>query len=202
MYLSKIMMSGAVCRNPYEIHRALWRLFPEDEKASRDFLFRVEESDRTGGVILMQSVREPENVHQSAARIMACRDYSLSFTTGQRLRFLVVANPIKMINDESGRMNAEGEPKKCRVPLIREEDQRAWFERKLGDVASLESLTIDPVFPLRFKKEKENRAGKIQQVKFQGVFAVQAPEALRQLVMSGIGPAKAFGCGLLSLARS
>ena len=200
MYLSKIMVSGAACRNPYEIHRALWKLFSEDAAASRDFLFRVEQADRTCAAILVQSVREPE-LSSSASRILACREYPLSLQAGQRLRFMLVANPIKMINDEGGRQNAEGGLKKCRVPLVREEHQRAWIERKFQEAASLENLTIDPVFPLRFNKSKEDRAGKIQPVSFQGVLTVKDPESLLGLVKTGIGPAKAFGCGLLSLAR-
>jgi CRISPR system Cascade subunit CasE len=120
---------------------------------------------------------------------------------GQRLRFFLVANPIKMINDEGGRKNTSGEPKKCRVPLVKEEDQRAWIERKFQDVAQLENLAIDPVFPLRFRKSKEDRAGKIQQVSYQGSLSVQDPEVMMTLIKTGIGPAKAFGCGLLSLAR-
>lgn len=200
MYLSKIMVSGAACHNPYEIHRVLWKLFPEDAEASRDFLFRVEQTDRTNTTVLMQSVREPETT-SIAARILACREYPLSLQAGQRLRFMLIANPIKMINDEGGRKNTDGEPKKCRVPLIKEEDQRTWIERKFQDSATLESLVIDPVFPLRFRKDKGNRAGKIQPVGFQGVLSVKEPNTLTALVQSGIGPAKAFGCGLLSLAR-
>ena len=200
MYLSKIMISGTACRNPYEIHRALWKLFPEDVEAKRDFLFRVGQVDRNCAEVLMQSIREPQ-ISSSAARILACREYPLSLQPGQRLRFMLVANPVKMINDEGGRKNAEGDLKKCRVPLVRDEDQRAWIERKFQDAASLDTLVIDPVFPLRFRKGKEDRAGKIQPVNFQGVLSVKEADALLELVGTGIGPAKAFGCGLLSLAR-
>jgi len=53
----------------------------------------------------------------------------------------------------------------------------------------------------KFRKNRENRAGKIQPVRFQGVLKVEEPEAVMELVQNGIGPAKAFGCGLLSLAK-
>ena len=200
MYLSKIVVSGNACRNPYEMHRVLWKLFPEDADANRDYLFRVEQAERTFAEVLIQSVREPE-ISTPAAQIKAIREYSPVLRSGQRLRFLLVANPIKMINDENGRKNAAGEPKKCRVPLVCEEDQRAWIERKLQGAVSLESLVIDPVFPLRFRKSRENHAGKIQPVSFQGVFSVKTPDVLMALIHTGIGPAKVFGCGLLSLAR-
>ncbi|GAM10682.1 CRISPR system Cascade subunit CasE [Geobacter sp. OR-1] len=201
MYLSKVMISGTACRNPYEIHRALWKLFHEDAEAERDFLFRVGQSERNSAEVLLQSFRKPE-ISVETARILGCKEYPLTLQEGQRLRFLLVANPIKMINDEGGRKNASGEPKKCRVPLVKEEDQRAWIERKFLDVAQLENLVIDPVFPLRFRKSKEDRAGKIQQVSFQGALSVQNPESMISLIKTGIGPAKAFGCGLLSLSRA
>lgn len=201
MFLSKIMISGAACRNPYEIHRSLWKLFPEDADADRDFLFRVGQSDRNRAEILMQSIREPV-ISSNAVQILAFKEFPLSLKAGQRLRFMLIANPIKMINDERGRKNTEGEPKKCRVPLVREDDQRGWIERKLLDTASIESIVIDPIFPLRFRKGKEDRAGKIKPISFQGILKVEEPENMMELVRKGIGPAKAFGCGLLSLARS
>ncbi len=200
MYLSKILIKGSACRNPYEIHRALWTLFPENEDAGRDFLFRVGHSDRDHAEILMQSVREPER-SSNMVQILACKEYPLLFRPRQRLRFMLIANPVKTISDETGRKDADGETKKCRVPLIREEEQRSWIERKLQNAASLEMLAIDPVFPMTFRKNREDRAGKIQPVRFQGVLKVEEPEAVMELVQSGIGPAKAFGCGLLSLAK-
>lgn len=201
MYLSKIVVSGTACRNPYEMHRVLWRLFPENADANRDFLFRVEQADWTYSEVLMQSVREPE-ISTSAAQIKARREYSPVLKSGQRLRFMLVANPVKMINDEGGRKNSKGEPKKCRVPFIHEEEQRSWLERKLLNGASLEVLVINPGFPLRFRKAKQNCAGKIQPVNFEGILKVDDPDCMIELVGKGIGPAKAFGCGLLSLARA
>lgn len=201
MYLSKVFVTGPACRNPYEIHRALWRLFPKDEEASRDFLFRIGPADWTHAEILLQSETKPEQLDANV-KIQACKDYQLSLSSGQRLRFLLIANPIKTIHDEAGRKTADGETKKCRVPLIREEDQRLWIERKFQDSASFEKLTIDPMPLLRFYKKKEERAGKIQPVSFQGVLNVKNAEGIEDLIKKGIGPAKAFGCGLLSLARS
>ena len=149
----------------------------------------------------MQSIREPE-LSSNSVRILACKNYCLNLIPGQRLRFLLVANPVKTISDETGRKKADGEIKKCRVPLIREDEQKAWVECKLQDAALLEILVVDTLFPLRFKKRKENRAGKIQPVSFRGILTVENPGAMTALIQNGIGPAKAFGCGLLSLANS
>lgn len=201
MYLSKIFVTGPACRNPYEIHRVLWRLFPEAEKATRDFLFRVGHAGRLHAEILLQSETKPDQPNADA-KIQACKDYQLTLNNGQRLRFFLIANPVKTINDETGRKNADGEIKKCRVPLIREEDQRQWLERKFRDVASIDELAIDPQMPLRFYKIREERTGKIQSVSFRGVLNVKSAENFEKLIKKGIGPAKAFGCGLLSVARA
>lgn len=201
MYLSKVLIKGSVCRNLYEVHRELWKLFPDDGDAKRDFLFRLGHVEHNLAEILMQSFRQPEQ-SQPSVRILACKEYPLSLQKDQRLRFLLVANPVKTIEDESGRTNVKGEPKKCRVPLVREEDQRAWIIRKFQDAAIIETVVIDPVFPLRFRKNKEERTGKIQPVSFYGIINVSDPARLQGLIRNGIGPAKAFGCGLLSLARA
>lgn len=201
MYLSKILIKGSSCHNPYEIHRALWKLFPEDADANRDFLFRVTRGDRNHAEILMQSVRVPER-SSNTVQLLACKEYPLLLLPGQRLRFLLIANPVKTIIDEAERKKANDETKKCRVPLIREEEQQAWLERKFHDTASFEKLVIDPMSPIRFRKSKENTAGKIQPIRFQGILNVKRPEIMICLIEKGIGPAKAFGCGMLSLAKT
>jgi len=202
MYLSKVLIHGSISRNPYEIHRALWRLFPEDADAERDYLFRVERPGQQQAEVLMQSCRVPGKQNVPGIKLLAKREYPLDLKVGQRLRFLLLANPVKTINDENGRLNAKGEVKKCRVPLIHEEEWRAWLERKLDGCSDLETLIAEKRLPLNFRKAKEKRAGKIQPVCFQGILAVKDPSAVRDLVATGIGPAKAFGCGLLSLARA
>ena len=202
MYLSKVMIHGSSSRNPYEIHRALWRMFPGDADAERDYLFRVERSGQQQVEVLMQSCREPIIRDMAGTKLIASRNYPLILNVGTRLRFRLVANPIKTITDEGGRLNTKGEVKKCRVPLIHEEEWRAWLEKKLADCAKLETLIAENQLPLYFRKRKGKRVGKIQPVNFQGTLSVSDSLTFSELVISGIGPAKAFGCGLLSLARA
>ncbi|HED00833.1 MAG TPA: type I-E CRISPR-associated protein Cas6/Cse3/CasE [Proteobacteria bacterium] len=201
MYLSKVLITGSACRNPYEIHRVLWKLFPEHADASRDFLFRVERAGQQQAEVLMQSLQQPIELCNES-RILACRDYLPILREGQRLRFLLVANPVKTISDEDGRQNAKGDVKKCRIPLIKDEERRAWFERKIAAAASVDTLLIDKQLPLCFRKNKDRNVGKIQPIMYQGTLHIQNVEALMNLIRCGIGPAKAFGCGLLSLARA
>lgn len=200
MYLSKVLISGPVAHNPYEIHRELWTLFEKDAQARRDFLFRIVQSDHSCAEILMQSAKQPEPASRNA-RIIASKEYSPVFQPEQRLRFLLMANPIKTIDDEEGRKNGKGEIKKCRVPLINEEAQRDWLKKKFSNIALFETIVVEPSIPVRFRKIRESITGKIQPVIYSGVFKVIDSKGLYELLITGIGPAKAFGCGMLSLAR-
>ncbi|WP_036251199.1 type I-E CRISPR-associated protein Cas6/Cse3/CasE [Methylobacter sp. BBA5.1] len=205
MYLSKIHIPWAQAQNPYQLHQALWRLFLGHEDADRGFLFRVEQLQRgVGAHVLMQSVMQPQSVEQSPI-LLGWREYSVNIQNGQRLRFRLRANPIKTIKDSSkGTVERRGKTfaKTVRVPLVHEEQQQAWVERKLQSFAQLESLIMQLEPVLYFRKAKEGRSGKIQTVMFDGILTVTDAEALIQEMMQGIGPAKAFGCGLLSIARA
>ena len=204
MYLSKIHIPWHQAQNSYQLHQALWRLFPNCEHAERDFLFRVEQLQKgTGAQVLMQSAIPPQSSEQSPV-LLALREYSLNMQNGQRLRFRLRANPIKTIKDSSkGTVEKKGKifTKTVRVPLLHEEQQQAWLERKLQNFAQLEMLIVQPEPVLYFRKPKEGRSGKIQTVMFDGVLTVTDAEDFNNQIMKGIGPAKAFGCGLLSLAR-
>jgi len=205
MFLSKIHMPWAQAKNPYQFHQALWRLFPGHEEAERVFLFRVEQQQTGGGAqVLMQSSLQPQSMEQSPILLAAPREFALNIPNNQRLRFRLRANPIKTIKDNSkGFVEKKGKTftKTVRVPLLREEQQQAWLERKLQAFAQLEMLIVQPEPVLYFRKAKEGRSGKIQPVLFDGIFTVTDAEAFKKAIVQGIGPAKAFGCGLLSVAR-
>ncbi len=208
MYLSRLLLTGEQLRNPYEVHRALWQAFPKKPDQSRDFLFRVEQR-KTGQVqVLMQSHRKPESNIENV-RLLAGKEVVLGLQSGGQLRFLLVANPVKTIADEQGRLDSRGEVKKCRVPLIKEEEQVEWLKRKLADAASINMVEIEKLAPLYFrktggsgKKGTEGQRGKIQPYTFKGVLQINNADLLTLAIQNGIGPAKAFGCGLLSLART
>ena len=129
----------------------------------------------------------------------------MNVQNGQRLRFHLRANPIKTIKDSSkGTVEKKGKTftKTVRVPLLHEEQQQAWLERKLQAFGQLETLIVQPEPVLYFRKTKEGRSGKIQTVMFNGVLTITDVTAFNNEIVQGIGPAKAFGCGLLSVARA
>jgi len=206
MYLSKVFIDFRKPKNIYQIHQDLWLLFPGQDDKPRRFLFRVEQQQAgVGASILMQSETAPSSVNEQI-KLLGTREYPLSVPKNQRLRFLLVANPVKTIKDQHERKNSKGVVKSNRVPLIREEEQHNWIERKLQSWAQLDSLLVRPCPPLYFYKRDrqypKGYGGKIAPVAFEGVLTVQEPDTFIEQIKQGIGPAKAFGCGLLSVART
>ncbi|MDO8843401.1 type I-E CRISPR-associated protein Cas6/Cse3/CasE [Methylicorpusculum sp.] len=204
MFLSKVHIPWQQAKNPYQFHQALWKLFPDCDDAERDFLFRVEQfQSGVGAHVLLQSALKPEGSEQSPL-LLAQREFALNVPKSQRLRFRLRANPIKTIKD-SGKGTVEKKGKTftrtVRVPLLHEEQQQAWLERKFQGFALLETLIVQPEPVMYFRKPKEGRSGKIQTVLFDGVINVTDQAQFAAQILHGIGPAKAFGCGLLSVAR-
>jgi len=147
MFLSRVELPWEAVRNPYNMHRRLWRLFPgcprearaSDDEERQGFLFRVEDA-QTGrpARLLVQSRLVP--VHADGALILGMREFHPRPSRGQRLAFLLTANPVKMIVDAQHRQDAASKRlKRCRVPFVKEEDQRLWLLRKLDGIATVDS---------------------------------------------------------------
>lgn len=192
--------------NRYEFHRRLWRLFPDEVKESRSndtesrqgFLFRIEDPKRGGHVILLvQSRRPPQST--SGLTIIGTREFHPKPLRKQQLAFILTANPIKTIVDVQRDSKLDKRSEKCRVPLIREKEQREWLSRKLANAGEIVTVDVQPHPPMYFRKG--HRAGKLVTSTFDGALQVSDPAWLTQLLENGVGPAKGFGCGLLLVRR-
>jgi CRISPR system Cascade subunit CasE len=206
MYLSRVELSGRAARNPYDIHRRLWTLFPDQPHESRKdapsprqgFLFRVEEQHASGAVrALVQSRWAP--IAANEVTVVACREVAALPQSGQTLAFLLTANPVKTIVDMERESKPDKAGAKCRVPLLREDEQIQWLTRKLGSAAEVLSPIARGHAPLHFRKG--GQPGKVAQVTFEGLLRVLDSRLLLTQMENGIGPAKAFGCGLLLVRR-
>lgn len=206
MFLTRVELPWEAARNPYDIHRQLWRLFPGEAPEPRSsgdeerqgFLFRVEDSQIGRPTrLLVQSRRTPTDA--DGVLLIGMREFHPQPAVGQRLAFLLTANPVKTIVDAQREAKPSKRSEKCRVPLIKEEGQRLWLARKLAGAGMVEALSVLPHAPTYFRKG--SRGGKLVTVTFEGVLNVTDAERLTGLLEAGIGPAKAFGCGLLLVRR-
>src|SRR5690606_18514420 len=123
------------------------------------FLFRVEAGVPGGRFeVLLQSSDVPM-ASDDGVTVLATKPFAPTLREGQWLRFHLKVNPVKTIKDRSGRQNRRGEPKSCRVPLIRADHQEEWLRRKLEGAAKVHMVEMATGQPLYFRRKGE--VGKI-----------------------------------------
>jgi CRISPR system Cascade subunit CasE len=189
------------------------------------FLFRLDPLPATcpsRHAIVVQSAIEPdwEYAFHNAPEFLAAKPkvqpFNPSFAPGQRLRFRLRANPTKKVGTASkvNRLAGQKDPGQ-RLALLREEDQLAWLLAK-GAAGGFripgawrETASGQRVPNFRVETAPEgwvrcgkdgHRDGRFLAVRFDGLLEVDDPERFQQTVAAGIGSAKGFGFGLLSLA--
>jgi CRISPR system Cascade subunit CasE len=127
------------------------------------------------------------------------------------LRFRLRANPTRRVSQKCSSEKSSGHGK--RVELNKEEDQIEWLKRKAENAGfQLLAVRINPDAPnVRALPEDKsrgwrNREGRKQgltfgSVLFEGKLAITDAERFQATLANGIGSGKAYGFGLLSIAR-
>lgn len=187
--------------DPYQLHKKIWQLFPDKADEERSFLFRVEESEqRCAQHLLLQSACPPQAASDELLLLKKPKEIHYEIKSGGKYRFMLCANPTKRINDKDGKATNQG---KVRVPIIDEAETVAWLKRQFEGSAEIDAVELTQKNLIRFHKNKKDHvhSGKVQTVTFLGILTVTDSELLIGKITKGIGPAKAFGCGLLTLAK-
>ena len=205
MYLSRLKLNPAVRKtrelmiSPYQLHQAIYHAFPKD--GAGRVLYRIDENQRIGTIsLLVQSEKEPD--WQKAEYLTLClidkaefHSFTPDLKSGRTLFFRLRANP-------SVKKQADGKKNGYRVGLIQENDQLAWLNRKAeGGGFSIISCRI---IPERIAHDDRSRAAndKLRHfaVCYEGLLKVTDETLFSETVENGIGSAKGFGFGLMSLA--
>jgi len=180
--------------NPYVQHAELMACFDGDPR----LLFRVESQTDNGlATVLVQSLAEPQWENSKlfgelAPHLLASKPFSVQVDRDALLRFRLRANPTVK---RAGR----------REPVVGDDALNAWLERKLGNIgASLRSAIVICDGPVRAKRPhaKGGPSMTFSSIRFEGHLNVNNSAQFQKGLESGIGSAKAFGFGLLSLARA
>lgn len=207
----------------YELHRTLSLAFPElpkpisgDTEAKQDAdearkevrcLFRVDET-RDGPMILVQSRVEPDwrRLQQAHPQYLhtdpEVKAWKPNIPVGTSLRFRLRANPT---------VKRDGK----RIPLRSEEEQLLWIGKQAGNhgfslplrnYRKPDGRMVElPFADTEEEEAQRNRHGTAttthHAVQFDGVLRVTDPEVFSRALAGGVGPAKGFGFGLLSVAR-
>jgi CRISPR system Cascade subunit CasE len=204
MYLSRLTLNSSRMAvlwvsNSYRVHQRLRMACGDDQH----LLFRIEENTQGVNQILVQSQNEPNwkkafDDFPVLLRPSECKPFIPQLKAGYSYRFRLLANPtVKKTIDR------DGEQKKARLGLLYEDAQQDWLQRKIEAAGSkvLASRTLQRGFQHSRKNpaKDENYQTHIA-VLFEGILHVNDASLLQNALETGVGSAKGFGFGLLSLA--
>lgn len=178
--------------NRYRVHQRLRMAYREEPR----LLYRIEElNSRTR--ILAQSSTMPDWQDAfgdfavlAGEPVVKALDL-LQLEKGRYYRFRLVANPVVTRNGK-------------RLGLFDEKDQLDWINRQMErSGAMLKECFVRQIGLERSEKNpaKEKSTQTHYAVEYNGVIWVEDPAALAGRIAEGIGPAKAYGFGLMTLAR-
>jgi CRISPR system Cascade subunit CasE len=206
MYLSRLTLNSSRrallwVSNPYRVHQRLRMAGGDDPH----LLFRIEENAQGANQILVQTQNPPDwDKAFGDFPVLFCPFECKSFTpqlkVGRSYRFRLLANPTAKKT-----LEGEGEPKKVRLGLLNDEAQQNWLERKIEMAGS--KILASRILPRGFQHSRKNPTKDENQqthlaVLFEGILLVEDTARLQNALETGIGSAKGFGFGLLSLAPS
>lgn len=193
--------------NVVALHKTIMSLFPRDlgpnARAAAGVLFRTEQTVGGGVEILVQSAIEPDAEalpRRYGTLIAKPLDPLLNaISEGLPVRYRLIANATRKL----GRNTAAGKPLQV-IPLAGAEAE-AWWQRQAEQTGlKLRDMVATPLTSasgVRLDKPTSSRQPQLHaRTRFDGTAVIEDPAVLRERILAGIGRAKTYGCGLLTLA--
>jgi len=192
------------------MHAAVQSAFPPGAipEGEGRALWRIDKSDNATALIIASPV-EPDLTHLveqagwQTGEMWQTRPYRPlldSLATGQRWAFRLVANPTY-----AGRKAGWEDTKPRAHTTVKQ--QEAWFLARCESWGfevpdgpmGVSELRVAERETLRFARNQ--REVTVAKAAYEGVLDVTDPDLLRTALTAGVGRAKAYGCGLMTLAR-
>ena len=188
------------------------------QRDASGFLYRIEPDPPLR--ILVQSIQPPhwDYAFQNAMRLLcdepSVRQFDPTYTEQAKYRFRLVMLMVKRAteNGPDGRKSRRELPIKCVKDLpdgrvVLDQNHTAWRERlqaqadRNGFSVDPDKLVVSPVTNLYMKPTGKQRAQQFNAAMFDGIIECTDAAKLSKAVVRGIGRGRAFGMGLLSLAK-
>lgn len=195
--------------NAYNIHREVWKLFPDRPDAPRDFVYSVLDGGRT-----IYCVSETEPVSGDGRWIVETKPYDPMIGEGEFFRFYACVNPTvansntgkhqrhDVIMDLKRRVRESGDD--MSMAEMEHEAMRSWMDRK-GALNGFEIPFPDDMLVHSYERHESYKAG-VHKITFssvvvEGILRVTDVEPFRNMLFRGLGSAKGFGCGMVMIKR-
>lgn len=203
--------SRALLSSPQRLHAAVLAAFPSGGSEVGDegrVLWRLDEQAHDPLLYIVSPARPDlthlvESVGRPAIQSWDTRDYRPfldRLAKGDQWAFRLTANPVR-----SGRKRP-GASETQRFGHVTVDQQTEWLLRQADRHGFRPTIAQDePDVAVRGRRAvrfaRHERTVTLSMATFEGRLEVVDPVALRTALTGGVGPAKAYGCGLLTLAR-
>lgn len=197
--------SRHVLVSAHRIHASVLASFPEAASARGRILWRLDHGDHGRRELWISSPTPPD----LSALVETCgwpkaetwRSASLdpllaSLQAGQKWRFRLTANPVKVLPSAGTRGKPVPLTVSGHIPWLIQRAEKLGFE--VGDETA-PTVTVSRTETLRFS-HGDSRRVTLGLSQFDGTLAVRDADALRTAMTGGIGRAKGYGAGLMTLA--
>lgn len=230
MFLSRVRLNPAragarkFLLSPRAMHGAVTAAFvdgvPEPGGGGPRVLWRLDHNSRNEVYCYIVSPDRPDLTHVveqagwPTTQTWETRDYTPLLSrlqTGQKWAFRLTANPVHSIRRKDGeptKVTAHRTPKHQLSWLLQRQEANGFEivakpqEQQRGPDDTYEVIVHDRHARRFGKTEPNGMRNRVPLVTatFDGRLKVTDPEALRRMLVMGLGRAKAYGCGLMTLA--
>ncbi|MEV0356894.1 type I-E CRISPR-associated protein Cas6/Cse3/CasE [Nocardia sp. NPDC050697] len=216
MFLSRVPLNGArvgarkILESPQVAHAAVLAAFPPQPASDAGrLLWRIDHRDHQVDLYVV-SPAEPDFTHiveqagWPTTTAWTTRKYTPlldRLAVDQRWNFRLTANPVRAALERSvGTPPGRGKPTGLTLA-----DQVQWLQKRaesngfvIGGGSGAPDVVVSGRDTLRFRRRATTVTVSI--ATYEGTLAVTDTDRLRHALTHGIGRAKAYGCGLLTLA--
>lgn len=177
-----------------QAHKAVMSLFPDNldgprtaRRATGTILWRLDQDPNRPPRLLVQHTTglRPDVTADPTVQTTRLDQVIATLTPGQTVRYRLVANPVRAVTGRRGHRAAVKDP----------DELLDWAATRLAQAGLAE------IIPTDLPETKLLRHGNtpLWTARFQGHAAVSDSTLLQGAVAHGIGRARAYGCGLLSV---
>jgi CRISPR system Cascade subunit CasE len=166
------------------------------------YLWRIDNL-KSSTYLLVVSARTPDftqllpQLSTNESDAAATKDYDAflaRLSVSERFRFRLCANPVHSV------MQKENPSARGKIfGHVTADQQKTWLQQR-SQKNGFELLSFDIVSRGERKFKRQEATMTLTVATYEGLLIIRDPDLLRKALTQGVGRAKAYGCGLLTLA--
>lgn len=222
MYLSQCEINPSkrsarqVLASTQRIHAMVLSCFPRSaEEENGRVLWRIDRRKHGVYLLIVSKMKPDLTVVQEqvgwpdskTAKVLSYDRFLENLTEGGYYQFRLVANPVRNVHSGPGtaRQKIPHTTVKAQKQWLLDRSEQCGFEIPAVAEMSTDAEESSEAFEivvrdtLSFSKDRGKRKVSITTATYEGILKVKDASRLRQVLTAGIGRAKAYGCGMLTL---